>query len=376
MNITFHPFRSGELRIGGKTFGLGSTHKPHDLTADRARELIAAMTVPVDHWPEVEVHILEQGSTGEGVGLSWKSGGTFYILVEAGLGGTRYIPEVTLIHEFGHVFDDAFLNEHDAEYHLIRPEARQDTSINPLEYIAEDFRVLCGPMEIRTARHKGIPPTPEQAAQLTVLFERAWQEGGQAMIAKLHLPVGSPNRPGRVLHPKGVGVHRTGNASRGANARMHHRYFLRDDADSSYQYIVDDTGIYELIPPTEQSYHGGGWANSVYIGTAICENADGDFTKAYRNLVILHAHLLGERGWQPTDLHGHFEWNPVNRPLDPIGLFDWQTHLRDVQRLLTPEAADPCAVLRLQLDAALTVVDGLERKLKVLGATIRALKED
>ncbi len=190
-------------------------------------------------------------------------------------------------------------------------------------------------------------------------------------ITRLHLPLWSDNRPRTLLEPQGIGVHRTGNPRPGADARMHWEYFRNDpDADASYNYISDDTGIYELIPPTEKSYHGGPWANARYIGTAICENAGGDSAQAYRNFVVLHAYLLQRFGQDLDWIHGHFQWNPAGRPDDPIGLFDWDAFLRDIVRELEPDT-DPCRVVRMQLESAQLVIEALETKLERCGELLR-----
>lgn len=128
--------------------------------------------------------------------------------------------------------------------------------------------------------------------------------------------------------------HRTGNASPGADARAHYRYFNGGDRGASAHYFVDAKEIVRIIPEDEIAYHAGP-ANGDTIGIELCEPA-GDWQGGYPAYVELHADICRRYGLDPLrNIRGHFEIDPINRPQDPIGLFKWDPFLQDVAHKLT-----------------------------------------
>lgn len=96
-------------------------------------------------------------------------------------------------------------------------------------------------------------------------------------------------------------IHDTGNPSKGADADAHRRFFS-DKRKSSAHYFVDDKQIIQIIGDSQASWHCGdnqgkgralnGCKNTNSIGIELCINQDGDYDKAYKNLVELVKNLM------------------------------------------------------------------------------------
>lgn len=114
------------------------------------------------------------------------------------------------------------------------------------------------------------------------------------------------NRPGTKLRKySGVCIHDTANANRGADARMHAKYVqsIEDGASghqASYHFCVDDQRIVQILPTNEVAWHAGdgsnGRGNNEFVAIEICENSDGNRTRAERNAQVLAAALLRTLG--------------------------------------------------------------------------------
>lgn len=97
-------------------------------------------------------------------------------------------------------------------------------------------------------------------------------------------------------------VHDTGNSSKGADAMAHQRYFGGGNRNASAHYFVDDKRIVQIIGDSYSSWHCGdnqghgralnGCKNATSIGIELCINSDGDYQKAYANLVELVKNLM------------------------------------------------------------------------------------
>lgn len=106
--------------------------------------------------------------------------------------------------------------------------------------------------------------------------------------------------------------------------------YWNGDIDACTNYIIDDTGIYQLLPETHRSWHAGAPANDMYISYEICEpgtfsyngqwlsmgNYDPSlpeniryFRNVYEKAVWLSAYFCKKYGWKPDKDHVlcHFE---------------------------------------------------------------------
>jgi len=135
------------------------------------------------------------------------------------------------------------------------------------------------------------------------------------------IPVGRPNRPGTKLSgPKYITIHDTANQNPGANALSHAQYLKGDSAASrpvSWHFTVDDTHIVQHLPLSEVGWHAGdgnGPGNSSSIGIEICENIDGDRSKAEANAAELVAFLLRQYGLALSAVVQHNHWTGKNCP--------------------------------------------------------------
>lgn len=138
-------------------------------------------------------------------------------------------------------------------------------------------------------------------------------------------------RPGRKNDPIAVVIHWTANTNRGADAVANRNYFnnWRNHPQhlASAHYIVDDQLVIQCVPENEAAYHVGanaykdkakavflGNPNYKTIGIEICVNSDGDFSKAYRNTVLLTANILRRYGWGTDRLWRHYDITGKNCP--------------------------------------------------------------
>lgn len=104
-------------------------------------------------------------------------------------------------------------------------------------------------------------------------------------------------RPGTPMKPTYITIHNTANTGTGANASSHANLLYNGNGGrtASWHFTVDDKEIYQSLPLDEIGYHAGdgsGPGNMSSIGIEICENKDGNYTKAEQNAVELTAYLL------------------------------------------------------------------------------------
>ncbi|UFJ40105.1 N-acetylmuramoyl-L-alanine amidase [Brevibacillus humidisoli] len=170
------------------------------------------------------------------------------------------------------------------------------------------------------------------------------------------IPAGRPNRPGtKLTGPKYITVHDTANPNAGADALAHARYLKGDSAASrpvSWHFTVDDTRIVQHLPLDEIGWHAGdgnGPGNSTSIGIEVCENSDGDRSKAEANAAELVASLLRQFGLGPNAVVQHSHWTGKNCPhvirSRPDG---WEEFMASVQRHMkgTPIAGQAQATVQ------------------------------
>lgn len=139
-------------------------------------------------------------------------------------------------------------------------------------------------------------------------------------ITKAMLSLG-PNRPGDIISPRMIIVHRTGNP--GTSARVNCNYFeslnhppLAGKTYASAHYIVDESQIIQCIPENERAHHCIG-ANHFAIGIETCE----PLTQwAYQNLLDLIHDICSRYGFAVTKdyIQPHSKYDPVNRHFDPF----------------------------------------------------------
>jgi hypothetical protein len=142
------------------------------------------------------------------------------------------------------------------------------------------------------------------------------------------IPAGNVNRPRTAMNaggPRFVTVHETGNSRNGANAEMH-RVFVRDGGGAenvSFHLVVDDREAIQLLPFNEIGFHAGdgcdsrdadlGCFDSIAIET--CVNADGNWERTKRNLVLLIAKLIRENPSLSADrIRQHNRWSGKDCP--------------------------------------------------------------
>ncbi len=141
-----------------------------------------------------------------------------------------------------------------------------------------------------------------------------------AIIENLLKP--GPNRPGTLITPQLVIVHRTGNP--GSSARQNRDYFNTvKGVYASAHYCVDGREIIRCLPETERAHHCRG-ANFTAIGIETCEPLTPEI---YRNTLELVIDICRRRGFQPTPqyVQPHSKYDPLNRAFDP---FNWDAYTK------------------------------------------------
>ena len=135
------------------------------------------------------------------------------------------------------------------------------------------------------------------------------------------IPRGRRNRPGHAMTPEFTTIHDTGNPRAGANAAAHARYLKGVAAQArgaSWHFTVDDKEIYQHLPLTENGWHAGdgrnGPGNRKSIGIEICENSDGNRTRAEDIAAWLTAKLLNDFKLPIQAVKQHHDWSRKNCP--------------------------------------------------------------
>ena len=109
-------------------------------------------------------------------------------------------------------------------------------------------------------------------------------------------------------------VHDTGNTASGANARSHFSYFNGGDRGSSADFFVDDREILCVNDyHANYTWHCGdgygkyGITNGNSVGVELCINADGDYEKAFANMVQCVRELMEELGIDAGHVVRHYD---------------------------------------------------------------------
>lgn len=149
-------------------------------------------------------------------------------------------------------------------------------------------------------------------------------------IVQDFIPVGRKNRPGYSMKPEFITVHDVGNPNKGADAKAHASYLKGDTAanrPASWHYTVDENGAYQHLPIIESAWHAGdgatGTGNRKTIGIEICDNVDGNRTKAEENAAKLIAKLMLETGLMIDKVVQHNRWSGKNCPSSFRGAGTW-----------------------------------------------------
>lgn len=97
------------------------------------------------------------------------------------------------------------------------------------------------------------------------------------------------NYPAYDMEPVSITIHETENYDEGADAKMHAIYLLNEayGKQVSWHYTVDNHCIFQHAPHNKSCWHGGDWngpGNSSSIAIETCENVDGNFQQAVKNV--------------------------------------------------------------------------------------------
>lgn len=148
---------------------------------------------------------------------------------------------------------------------------------------------------------------------------------------------------GVIIKPKYIVIHNTSNASKGANAEAHYKYWsTNSNANSSAHFVVDDHSIIQLLELNQRAWHVGdnkGYSditNSTSIGIEICENSDGDYNKAEENAKDLVAHLLKTLGMSIDCVKMHKDASGKYCPHIILDRGTWGNFIQGVKDRLNP----------------------------------------
>lgn len=128
-----------------------------------------------------------------------------------------------------------------------------------------------------------------------------------------HLPI-RINNPGQRIVPQEIILHYIGNP--GTSAAANANYFANVNSQTSVHYIVDDSNIIEIIPPTMKSYGTNSKEhNEKGIQIEMCHpDATGKISEAtLSNTVWLCQELMGAFGI--TDIIRHYDVSGKKCPL-------------------------------------------------------------
>jgi N-acetylmuramoyl-L-alanine amidase len=160
-------------------------------------------------------------------------------------------------------------------------------------------------------------------------------------IIRDFIPQGRKNRPAKKMVPEWLCLHDTANANAKADAAAHAKYLRGDSAANaqvSWHFTVDDKRAVQHLPLDETAYHAGdggsGPGNTTSIGIEICENADGDRSKAEANAAELIISLLRQFGFGVDRIVPHKRWTGKNCP--HLLLPRWDAFIEGIRRVVEP----------------------------------------
>ena len=113
---------------------------------------------------------------------------------------------------------------------------------------------------------------------------------------------------------KYIVIHTTGNPRKGADAEAHFRYWNGSKVGQSADFVVDDTVALQINDYTKYyTWHCGdgkgkyGITNANSVGIEICINADGDYSKAVENTIVLTRNLMKTLNIPPERVVRHYD---------------------------------------------------------------------
>jgi N-acetylmuramoyl-L-alanine amidase CwlA len=143
------------------------------------------------------------------------------------------------------------------------------------------------------------------------------------------------NRPGVIITPTFVVIHRTGNP--GATAEQNARYFDTETNDKTFastHYVVDADHIIRCIPENEMAYHCVG-QNKAALGVEICEPLDAATRENALDLLV-DILLRHDWSWGSEYVKPHAYFDPKNRPHDPFAWALFKAGLHSEADLFEP----------------------------------------
>lgn len=126
-------------------------------------------------------------------------------------------------------------------------------------------------------------------------------------------------RPGNTMKPQFITIHNTGNSNRGANAAAHANVLTSGNggSETSWHFTVDDKEVVQSLPLNENGWHAGdgdGPGNRSTIAIEICQNSDGNYSKAEENAYKLVAFLMKQYNLNINQVKQHYDWSGKNCP--------------------------------------------------------------
>lgn len=134
-------------------------------------------------------------------------------------------------------------------------------------------------------------------------------------------------------------IHDTGNASKGADAMIHYRYFNGGNRNASAHYFVDDKQVVQLVGDSLSAWHVGdgrgryGITNANSIGIEMCINADGDYAKMYYHTVELAKNIMRKFNIPIERVVRHYDASRKTCPahMRKSGWQAWAQFKKDIQ---------------------------------------------
>lgn len=115
-----------------------------------------------------------------------------------------------------------------------------------------------------------------------------------------------------------ITVHQTGNTSKGANAAAHANLQSNKNVRAAaWHWQVDDKEAVQSFTHDWQLWHAGdgaGNGNLNSIAIEMCVNSDGNYNKAYKNLIKLVKKIMADEGIPASRVVQHNNWSGKNCP--------------------------------------------------------------
>ena len=157
-----------------------------------------------------------------------------------------------------------------------------------------------------------------------------------------HLPI-RINNPGQRIVPQEIILHYIGNP--GTTARANANYFLHADDKISVHYIVDDSNIIEIIPPTMKSYGTSSREhNEKGIQIEMCHpDGTGKINEAtLKNVIWLCRELMGAFGI--TEIIRHYD---VTRKKCPLWYVEHPEEWEELKKRIMKKELTPAEAKRI-----------------------------